>query len=342
MNLGILGCGAITKGRHLPAAVAHPDVRITMLVDRDVERAKALREFFGLDCLVSTDFREVVKSADGVINALPNHLHGSTNMELLSAGIHVLCEKPLATTAEVARACCENSDRNGTVLAVVMHRRFYESTHLLRLALEDGILGPLLGYEWDHGVPFAWDTASGFYFSRAESGGGVLLDEGVHLIDCLTHWFGPVKGFEYHDDNWGGGIEANVILDLQHASKQGEIPGRMRLSRTYTLRNRLLVRGANASAEILRSDPNTLIVRHNMAGERVSMSLRLADGSGGKDAFLLQLDNFIHAVQGVSEPVVNGWKALETIELIESCYSNAARIPEPWFEIDEKRCELTE
>jgi len=334
MNLGILGCGAITKSRHLPAAIAHPGVRITLLVDRDLERAKALRQFFGLDCRVSADFREVLKNADGVVNALPNHLHGLVNIELLSAGIHVLCEKPLATTADAARACCETSDRKGTVLAVVMHRRFYDSTQLLRLALEDGILGPLLGYEWDHGVPFAWNTFSGFYFSRAESGGGVLLDEGVHLLDCLTHWFGPVKSFEYQDDNWGGGIEANVMLNLQHAGKWGEIPGHMRLSRTYTLRNRLLVRGANANAEILRSDPDTLIIRHKMAGKGVSMSLRLADGSGGNDVFFLQLENFINAVRGVSEPAVSGWQALETIELIQRCYSNAARIPEPWFEAD--------
>jgi predicted dehydrogenase len=334
MNLGILGCGAITKGRHLPAAIAHPDVRVTLLVDSDLDRAKALRQFFGLDCQVSADFREVLKNADAVVNALPNHLHGSVNVELLSAGIHVLCEKPLATTADAARTCCETSDRTGTVLAVVMHRRFYDSTHLMQLALEDGILGPLLGYEWDHGVPFAWNTFSGFYFSRAESGGGVLLDEGVHLLDCLTHWFGPVKSFEYQDDDWGGGIEANVMLNLQHAGKRGEISGHMRLSRTYTLRNRLLVRGANASAEILRSDPNSLIIRHKMAGEGVHMTLRLADGSIGNDVFFLQLDNFINAVQGVSDPAVTGWQALETIELIERCYSNAARIPEPWLEVD--------
>jgi predicted dehydrogenase len=334
MNLGILGCGAISKSRHLPAAIAHPDVRVTLLVDRNLEHAKALRQFFGLDCQVSADFREVLKNADAVVNALPNHLHGSVNVELLSAGIHVLCEKPLATTADAARACCEASDRTGTVLAVVMHRRFYDSTRLLRLALEDGILGSLQGYEWDHGVPFSWNTFSGFYFSRAESGGGVLLDEGVHLLDCLTHWFGPVKNFEYQDDNWGGGIEANVILNLQHASKWGEIPGRIRLSRTYTLRNRLLVRGANASAEILRSDPNSLIIRHKLAGEGVNMGLSLADGSNGNDVFFLQLGNFVNAVQGVSEPTVSGWRALETIELIERCYSNAARIPEPWLEVD--------
>lgn len=334
MNLGILGCGAITKARHLPAAIAHPDVRVTLLVDSDLDRAKALRQFFGLDCRVSVDFRDVLKNADAVVNALPNHLHGSVNVELLSAGIHVLCEKPLATTADAARTCCETSDRTGTVLAVVMHRRFYDSTHLLRLALDDGILGPLLRYEWDHGVPFAWNTFSGFYFSRAESGGGVLLDEGVHLLDCLTHWFGPVKSFEYQDDDWGGGIEANVMLNLKHAGKRGELSGHMRLSRTYTLRNRLLVQGANASAEILRSDPNSLIIRHKMAGEEVDMTLRLADGSIGTDVFFLQLANFINAVQGVSDPAVTGWQALETIELIERCYSNAARIPEPWLEVD--------
>src|ERR1700730_9944753 len=99
VRLAILGCGAVTEGYHLPAAVVHPDVQVVALVDSNVKRADGLRQFYGLDCKVTADYRAVLGEATAVINALPNALHVSVNVEALEAGVHVLCEKPLAITA---------------------------------------------------------------------------------------------------------------------------------------------------------------------------------------------------------------------------------------------------
>jgi predicted dehydrogenase len=341
MDLGILGCGAITRNRHLPAILAHPEVRVALLVDSDLERADLLRRSHGLDCPISANFRDVLNyKLECVLNALPNHLHASVNLELLRGGVHVLCEKPLATTAEEVRVCCEASEQIGVVLAAAMTRRFYGSTMLLNLALREGLLGSVLGYTWEHGVPFSWNTASGYNFFREQAGGGVLLDEGIHLLDCLTYWFGSIKCFDYQDDNWGGGIEANVILDLRHADGERDVLGRVRMSRTYTLKNRLLVQGTRAHAEISRQDPNVLVLYHKIAAEEVSMTLRLADPFP-KDPFFAQLDNFVKAVQGLATPIVSGRQSLETIELVQRCYSRAKRIPEPWFDLDAKPLQVS-
>jgi predicted dehydrogenase len=331
IHLAILGCGAITRDRHLPAALAHPDVRVELLVDADIARADALRKIHGLDCKVSDHYQDVANhNIQAVINALPNFLHAPVNIELLSAGIHVLCEKPLAITLEEGRACCEAAESKGVLLAAAMPRRFYPSTTLVSRVLADGLLGSLSSYEWDHGVPFAWNTRSGFNFFREQSGGGVFLDEGIHLLDCLLHWFGPIKDFKYQHDDWGGGIEANVILYLTHFGDGREFTGRLRLSRTYTLKNRLLLRGAKSRAEVLRTDPDVLLIHGTLAGDPVKMTLRLPRLSS--DPFFELLDNFVQAIQGRSRPAVSGRESLEAIELIQRCYSNATRIEEPWLE----------
>src|ERR1700730_1344445 len=104
IRLAILGCGAITRSEHIPAVSAHPGVHLAALVDTDLPRANALIQNRGLSCKAVADYREVLGQVDAVINALPNHLHVSTNMDCLRAGVHVLCEKPLAITAAGARS----------------------------------------------------------------------------------------------------------------------------------------------------------------------------------------------------------------------------------------------
>lgn len=334
IRLGILGCGAITKLRHLPTALAHPHVEVAALVDTDRARAETLKYASGVECAVSTSYPEIFGSVDAVINALPNHLHVAANVAALRSGVHVLCEKPLATDSTGARQCCAAAENEGRVLAMVMPRRFYESSRLLHMVLIEGLLGTVSDYDWEHGMPFEWRTASGFFFLRGQAGGGVLLDEGVHLLDLLIDWLGPVSEFRYYDDDWGSGIEANSILELEHNGRFGRIRGRLRLSRTYALKNRLLVRGDRAHAEITRSDPSSLVVQHFVDGQPVLAAYRLPEDNlfGAKNAFAAQLDNFVQAIEGKAQVVVDGRCALRTIELIEGCYAKRARIPEPWLE----------
>lgn len=332
LKLGILGCGAITNRFHLPASVAHPDVRIALLVDANIERARALRASYGLACEVSADYRDALKyDLDVAINALPNALHTAVNVDLLSAGIHVLCEKPLAPTLQEATTCCDAAESGGAILAVGMVRRFHPSTILMSNVLKDGFLGSVSHYEWDLGVPYNWDTASGFYFFRQYSGGGVLLDEGIHDLDLVMHWFGASKILNYKDDDWGSRIESNAVVDLEHVCQKRNLAGKIRLSRTYTLKNRLIIWGTQGTAEILRADPTAVFIRRDMAGEQTHMTLRLPSTSSVDDPFLAQLDDFLKAVRGKSTPAVSGRQALATIDLIQRCYSQATRISEPWL-----------
>jgi predicted dehydrogenase len=332
IRLAILGCGEITKIGHLPAAAVHPGIGTLWLIDADTSRARRLAEHFRLDCQIAPDYKTVLPQVDALINALPNSLHAPVNLEAIQAGVHLLCEKPLATTAADARACCEAAEKKGVLLAVGMNRRFVASHKLLPIVLQEGYLGELLGYDWPYGGVFDWTSASGFYFSRKLAGGGALLDFGVHLLDSLIDWFGPVVHFDYQDDDWGGGIESNAILELQHSGRCGEVKGQVRVSRTYPLRNRLLIRGSKAQAEIPAEDPDTLVIHREAGGCEVSETLRLPNFAG-TTTFYKQLDNFIESIRGNQKLESDGWQALRVIELIEACYARRRRIPEPWSEV---------
>jgi predicted dehydrogenase len=335
IRLGFLGCGAITQLAHLPAALGHPGVVVAALVDSNIKRAQALKRSFGLDCRISEKASDVWGGIDAVINALPNHLHAPLTLEALGAGAHVLCEKPLAVRASEARVCCEAADQRGLVLAAGMNRHFDDCQVLLNRILEEGLLGSLQDYDWEYGSAWEWKPASNFYLSRAESGGGDLINYGVHLLDSLFDWFGPARDGQCQHDDWGGGIEANVILNLVHSGRFGEVPGRVRLSRTYNLRNRLLIRGTAAQAELPVADRNVVILRRSLAGRQVSATFRLDDGadSAAHDSFWRQIDDFVCSVLEHRKPLNDGWQAVRILEFIERCYAEARRIPEPWSEV---------
>ncbi len=147
-------------------------MQLVALVDTDLARANGLIQNRGLSCKAVTDYRELLGQVDAVINALPNHLHVSSNMDCFRADVHVLCEKPLAITSTEARSCTEFAEEKKLVLAIGMNRRFAASHSLLKLVLEEGLLGSVQDYDFQYGGAFDWRSASGFYFDRAKAGGG--------------------------------------------------------------------------------------------------------------------------------------------------------------------------
>lgn len=335
IRLGILGCGAITREKHLPIAMSHPDILVSALVDAEVQRAELLKQVVGLTCRTSDDFRAILPETDALVVAVPNYLHVPVTTEVLRANVNVLCEKPLAIDADGARQCCAAADESGKLLAVVAPRRFYDSTLLMSALLEEERFGTVRSYDWENGAPFEWRNATNFLFQKEFSGGGVLVDEGVHFLDILQNWFGPATCLSYHDDNWGSGVEANALVELEHEGRHGRIRGSLKLSRTYELKNRLLVHGDRATAEIRRSDADRVYLHLDLQGSRVITAYELPTSSNEpNDPFYCQLDNFVRAIQGRAKLTVDGMVALKTIELIENCYKSAQRFPEPWLEVD--------
>src|SRR6185295_260075 len=104
VTYGVIGCGAIAQRRHLPECAANPNSKVGAVADPVKERVEEIAAKYGATHY--TDYKEMRNDAslNAIVVCGPNTLHASQSIEALQAGKHVLCEKPMATTREEAKA----------------------------------------------------------------------------------------------------------------------------------------------------------------------------------------------------------------------------------------------
>lgn len=324
VRLAIVGCGAIAELGHLPAAALAPEVEITLLVDRDEGRARALAGRFGID-RVATDLAETADHAEAACVALPHHSHRSATEALLGQGVHVLIEKPLATSAADCDAMVDAADRAGRVLAVAMARRFCPSSRYLKQLVSSGMLGTIEHFTILSGVGDAWPAQSLYLLRAQESGGGVLMANGCHDLDILTWLLGPVGPLQCRIDS-AFGLEGNCRIDCTMES--GAV-GTVELSRTRTLANLIRIEGKLGIAEApLMGDSVSILPRHGdlpLAGRAAVAPFDFAQVMAN------QLADFAGAVGGAHPPLVDGRVGRDVVALIERCYAAAQPMDLPWL-----------
>lgn len=190
LRIGIIGCGGIANGKHLPALKAQA-VRADLVAFCDiiVERAeKAASEYGTPDARVYEDYHELL--ADPTIDAVhvctPNRSHCEITVAALEAGKHVMCEKPMAKTAADARQMLETAKRTGKKLTIGYQNRFRPDSLVLKRACEEGALGDIY-YAKAHAIRRRAVPTWGVFLNEYEQGGGPLIDIGTHALD-LTLW----------------------------------------------------------------------------------------------------------------------------------------------------------
>jgi predicted dehydrogenase len=333
VRLGIIGCGAIARESHLPAALASPSVDVTILSDPDTRRMQSLRRGFGLDVRCCASFEESFGLVDAVVLALPNHLHAPIGCEFLSRGIHVLCEKPLAISVSECERMCTAATASGAVLAVGYVTRFYPSTVLTRSLIDAGFLGKISSLDYEFGTRGGWAPLSGYNISRSTSGGGVLVISGSHFLDRMLYLFGEPRLVGYADDSRGG-VEANCVAEFEWDEGGSGFPGTVTLSKTHALGNRLRVVGERGT--LIVGDGQKHSATFLPAGGEFRHEISPADAtplSSEKEYYWrVELEDFVTAIRTGGKPKVDGTDGLRSVRLIETCYRHAERIEEPWVD----------
>jgi predicted dehydrogenase len=328
MKLAIVGCGAIAEIGYLPALAFAPSVQPTLLVDRDLERAKAMAARFGVP-RSSTDLADVAKFADAACVALPPDLHEPVGRRLLADGVHLLVEKPLAVTSAECDSLIAAAKNASRVLSVAMLRRYCPGNRLAHAMLANGSFGRVQSFHLESGNSGTWPARSPHVLSRQATGGGVLMDNGSHDVDQIYWLFGPVADVRCRTDK-ASGLESNCTLEL--TMKSG-VKGFVELSRMRTLRNSLVIEGSQASAEIPLVDETAKITFagspplegrvHTPKGVRRS-------GQFFVDVMAAQLENLTDAINRRLPPTVDGEAGKMTIEFITRCYGCAVSMDLPW------------
>ncbi len=328
-KLGIIGCGAVTEIGYIPAILESKNLEITLLVDKNIDRAKELSEKYNIPN-VSADYSEVVEYADSAIVCVPHFLHAPISIDLLKQGINVLVEKPMATTKSDCLKMIRASKKHKSVLSVGNFRRYLNSHKFAHWIFKNEILGKIECFDFREGNVYGWPVKSDFFFNKDSAGGGVLIDTGAHTLDLLLWWLGDYSSFKYYDDSHGG-VEADCMLELK--MKSGAT-GIVELSRTRDLRNTAIITGEQATMEIdLRNNIfklYSLDQKFGIIGEGLSQNL-IEEKQSFRKLFQDQMIDWIQSIGDKSLPSVSGNHVIKSIDLIEKCYMQKQSLELPWI-----------
>lgn len=329
VRIALVGCGAIAHS-HAQAARAVAGARCTALYDVDAGRAEHLRRTLCPDATVIADLERIAEHADAAVVAVPNVHHASLSLQLLRAGLHVLCEKPLALNASEAAEMIEASERAGRKLACGFVRRFFNSTELATDALRRELVGAPVRFEVRESV---WNWPLGrATFDPAWAGGGVLIDLGPHVFDQLRAWLGAVEVEGYEDDAQGR-VEAFARARVSCLTADGaRVPGVVQLSRAYRSVNRARIYCTDGHIDIDPHARTEIRIAFGRDAAKKFHTTAHADTATGEaaDPFVRQLENFVGATRGEAELVAPAREALPTVEAIETCYRVRRPAPESW------------
>ena len=188
-RIGIIGCGKIAQVRHIPEYLANPDTEITALYDLNTGRARSLADSLNASACTSVD--ELLDAdLDAVSVCTSNDSHAEITIKALKKGLDVLCEKPMATRLEDAKAMAEAARESGKVLMIGQNQRL-NGTHVrARELIRRGEIGKVISFQtvFAHGGPETWSVDPGrntWFFDRKKAVMGAMADLGIHKTDLI-------------------------------------------------------------------------------------------------------------------------------------------------------------
>ena len=189
MRVGLVGCGAIGRRAHVPALQA-AGATLTAFASRTLESAQAAADEAGGGSVVA-DWRDLVTrdDVDAVVLCTPNALHAPQALAAIAAGKHVLVEKPFTVTVEESDAVLAAAAAAGVVVMTAHNGRFAPLVEGLAHQVRAGAVGEVLSVRcvMCHPGPLDWSTAASWFLEHDQSGGGALIDLGVHLVDTVRY-----------------------------------------------------------------------------------------------------------------------------------------------------------
>ncbi len=285
------------------------------------------------------DYRELLQDPKlkGAIICLPNFLHFPASLAALQAGKHVFCEKPPTLNAAEMKMLEEEAKKRGLTYFFGRQFRFTPAMRAAKRLVEEGRLGEIYHAKatWvrSRGIP---QGIGGWFTEKKRSGGGALIDIGVHALDSVWYLMGtprPVsvsaqvfRNFEHLvsdpvfdvEDSAYAFIrfENGAVVQLE-TSWAANLPDDIPMGQVFGREsNNSIVYGTKGT---LRLKPLTLFEDH--AGALVTTPIELAEEG---DSFELQLRNFIDAIEGRAEPINNAKQGVELMEMLDAIYASSA------------------
>ncbi len=345
VNVGMIGCGGIAMGKHLPALAKIPEAQAVAFFDVALDRGHEAKNKFGThDARVYSDVYELLRDPEvHVVHVCtPNDTHAEISIAALEAGKHVLCEKPMAKSAADARRMMETAERTGKKLSIAYQNRFRADSRWLHQACRAGDLGEIYVAK-AHAVRRRAVPTWGVFLDLEKQGGGPLIDIGTHALD-LALWmmdnYEPktVLGSSYRklaeqgsDANlWGKWDPSKFTVEdsafAMITMKSGAtvwLESSWALNTLDTDEAKVSLMGTKAGADM----KNGLRVNGEEHGRLYTQEIQMSGDFGGNagpdDAAEHEARSWINSILEEREPVVTAKQALVVQEILEAIYESA-------------------
>lgn len=193
--IAVIGCGRIANNAHFPAFEKMENIRVKYACDIIKEKAEAMKEKFAFIEEVITDYKVALADAevDAVYVLTPNFAHYTVTMDALRAGKHVFCEKPITINYELSCEMAKEAEKQGKMLNIGVCNRYHKSVEMLEEMNRKGKFGKLYHVYCSFRCFRSIPGLGGAFTTKAQSGGGVLIDWGVHFLDLILYIMGGAK-----------------------------------------------------------------------------------------------------------------------------------------------------
>ena len=341
LRIGIIGVGI--GQAHINGYSKVKEAKVTALCDLDEKRAREVAQSCKVEgAAIFTDTNELLArdDIDAVSVCLPNKLHAPVAVAALQAGKHVMCEKPLAIDAQAAQSIADAAAQSGKKCMVGQVKRFEPAARVLKEIVESGELGRIY-YEkavWfrKKGIP----GYGGWFTTKALSGGGPLIDIGVHLLDAAWWLAGCPKPLSVFGATYaefgprGKGLGGYGLLADRDKKPSGTFDvedlavGLIRFEGGLTIN--LEVSWAlhqardRQSVEVFGSEGGAewgegVSIFHELAG--VSSNARLNIPSG--DAWAGEMQHFVDSILNNTTPDPDATQGVWMMKMLEGLYRSA-------------------
>ncbi|MBJ9990918.1 Gfo/Idh/MocA family protein [Paenibacillus sp. S28] len=353
LKIGIIGCGGIAKGKHLPAlAKQRHKAEMTAFCDIELDRAELAAKEYGMEeAKVYTDYKELLKdpSIDVVHVLTPNSTHAVITVAALEAGKHVMCEKPMAMNTAEAQQMLDAAKRTGKKLTIGYQNRFRSDSRALYTACEQGDLGEVY-FAKAHAIRRRGVPTWGVFMDIEKQGGGPLIDIGTHALD-LALWtmdnYKPklVVGSAFHKlkDKMDGNMfgpwnpEEFKVEDSAFGFIKMENGATITLEASWALNMinakeaQVTLCGTEGGAEMFGDawdNKGTVTFNHTRYGQLVETSTSVGGGIAfyegeSLNAGELEAKQWIDAILEDREPLVKPEQALVVTQILEAIYKSS-------------------
>lgn len=339
IRFGILGCGAI-GAVHAETINNIDGAKLIAVSDINLKKAKRISQKYDVEYY--QEYRNLLKRNDiDIVNiCLPSGMHMQGCVDTAVAGKNILCEKPLEVTLDKIDHINEVVRKNKVKLGVVFQRRFWESSRRIKKVLEDEKLGNVISgsiYMKQYRTQEYYD--SGDWRGTWElDGGGCLMNQGIHDVDLLQWFLGPVKSvYAITDTVAHKGIEVEDIAVAVIRFKNGTkgiieastscYPGFPSLLQIYgtlgtiTLRDEKITdwRFINSTKEDLGFSKQIF----NQKKEETGHTDPSKPTATLKNSHMYQIENMIRAINNNVAPEITGEEARKSVEIILAIYKSS-------------------